>query len=52
MCEFEMSTRAREIYSSVDRMKKVKTKKKKKGLRPKSFMKSCVSPQKFRKYVR
>ena len=72
---------AREIYSSVDQTKKVKTKKKvfstkistnsgyrlkifaifheflsedqkKKGLRPKSFMKSGMSPQKLRKYGR
>ena len=49
LCEFEESTRAREIYSSADRTKKVKTKKK--GLRPKSFMKSGVSPKKLRKYV-
>ena len=71
---------AREIYSSVDQPKKVKTKKKvfsskiptnsgcrlkilaifheflskdkKKGIRPKSFMKSGVSPQILRKYWR
>ena len=55
---------AREIHSSVDQTDKVKTKKilaifheffgddPKKGLRPKTFMKSGVSPQKLRKYGR
>ena len=42
LCEFERGTGARKVYSSVDQTNKVKTKKK--GLRPKSFMKSGVSP--------
>ena len=77
LCEFERGTGSREIYSSVDQPKKVKTKKKvfgskistnsgchlkilaifheflsedqKKGLRPKSFIKSGVNPQKITK---
>ena len=43
MCEFEMSTRARKIYSSVDRMKKVKTKKKKRSASQKFYETLCES---------
>ena len=84
LCEFERGTGAREIHSSVNQTKKVKTKKKvliqfkifhqilvivskflqffknslvktkkkKKGLRPKTLMKFGVSPHKLRKYGR
>ena len=48
LCEFERDTGAREIYSSVDQTKKVKTKKKKVFVQ--SFMKYGVSPQKLQKY--
>ena len=41
LCEFERNTGAREIYSSVDQTKKVKTKKK--GLRPKFYEIWCES---------
>ena len=43
LCEFEKSTRAREIYSSVDRTKKVKTKKKKRSSSQKFYEIRCES---------